>query len=83
MKKMAQPVSPKDKDGDGKIEDWEVESAMEDFMRVEKHKAKPKMMEKVKKLAGRKVKALQGLRSLDDLKQARNDYFKKKMESDE
>ena len=76
-------LNVKDKDGDGKIEDWEVESALSDMERAEKHKGNPKMMKRVAKLAGRKVKALKGISSLGELKQARDDHFMdKKKDSD-
>lgn len=65
--------------------DYEAESAMDSIMRAEEHKADPDMMKRVKKHAGRKVKALKGLhaifgeddgvkpiRSTDDLRARRN-----------
>lgn len=68
--------------------DYEAESAFDTIARAEEHKADPKMMARVKKHAGRKLKAMKGLheimgvqedeatekpvRSTDDLRAKRN-----------
>lgn len=67
---MPMPKKPKKAP---KIEDYEVESAMNDMMRVEKHKQNPALMKKVHALAGRHAKQLKGIRSIADLKKARNE----------
>lgn len=48
-----------------KIEEYEVEQALEDFMRVAKHKKNPELMKKVFSKSDEKKKAIE---SLDDLK---------------
>ena len=48
-----------------KIEEYEVESALEDFMRVAKHKSNPELMKKIMSKSAEKKKAIE---SLDDLK---------------
>jgi hypothetical protein len=65
--------------------DYEAEGAMDTIMRAEEHKADPAMMARVKKHAGRKLKAMKGLhdifgsdeakqevKSTDDLRSIRN-----------
>lgn len=58
-----------------KIEEYEIEQALEDFMRVAKHKKNAKLMEMIMGKADEKKKAIE---SLDDLKQAKADFFTKK-----
>lgn len=57
------------------IHDQEVEMALEDFMRVAKHKKNSKLMEKLLGKAEEKKKAIE---SIEDLKMARNEAFKPK-----
>lgn len=53
----------------------EVEMAVEDMLRAHKHKSNPKMMEAVHAKLSEKKKAIE---SIQDLKMARNEMFKKK-----
>jgi hypothetical protein len=70
-------------------EDFEADSAVETLMRANEIKSNEELMERVKKKAGRKLKALSGLqgdlgiKSLDDLKRVKKDFFKKKREEAE
>lgn len=61
--------------------DYEAESAFDTMLRAHEHMNDEKMMKRVRKHAGRKLKALKGLtehvmksgpRSIDDLKKARD-----------
>lgn len=54
---------PSPKKLDGGPDDWDAESAYRDLLRAEEHHANPELMERVKKHAGRKHKALTGLHS--------------------
>lgn len=69
------------KKGKKEFEDYEIEGALSDIERAEKHKANPKLMKHVGKLAGRKVKALKGIAShkgitsIDDIRAAREEKF--------
>jgi hypothetical protein len=71
--KVATHAEPhKDEKKEKEIEDWEVEGAMHDFMRVEKHKMNPKLMERVQKMAEAHKKGLDQIskpaKSIADLK---------------
>lgn len=75
---------PSPKKMDGGPDDWDAESAYRDLLRAEEHHANPDLMERVKKHAGRKHKALSGLhdkllgkkeekaeiKSIDDIRKA-------------
>lgn len=63
---------------DGGQEDYEADSALRTLMEAEEHKNNPELMERVRKKAGRKMKALEGLSkrkisSLEELKKVRNE----------
>lgn len=64
-----------------KYEDHEVEGAMSDLMRAEKHKADPHLMKRVHALAGRHMKAIKSIRSVQDLKDIYQDKFGAKEET--
>lgn len=68
---MSQPVDLTKKKKN-KIEDYEVEGAMNDLMRAEKHKENPELMKRVAALAGRHSKQLSKIKSIEDLKKLRN-----------
>jgi len=68
-KALAQSVKP------AKIEDYEVEDALRTLERVEDLKSRPELMSRVKKLAGRKMKTLKGIASLDDLRKVYDDKY--------
>ena len=74
------PTSP-DKDSpkrdQGDEHDYEADSALRALEDAEKHKANPAMMARVKKLAGRKVKALTSITSIADLNKVYDDKFGK------
>jgi hypothetical protein len=61
------PVEPK-KVEDGSEEDYEAKHALEDILRADGHKENKELMKRVHKHAGRKMKALKGLHSIQDLK---------------
>lgn len=74
MKKPKVERAPEeDMDGDEPAE-HEIEMALEDMMRVHKHKKNKKLMEAVKKKASDKKEAIE---SIDDLKEKRNEAFTK------
>ena len=54
-------LNPKDSED---ARDYEAESAFDTIARAEEHKADPKMMARVKKHAGRKLKAMKGLHEI-------------------
>ena len=64
-KKAAQPemASPSPNYEDGSDKDYNAESAYRDLTRAHEHRADAGMMERVKKFAGRKHKAVTGLHS--------------------
>lgn len=72
-------------------EDWEADSAVDTLMRANEIKSNKELMARVRKKAGRKLKALSGLkndiRSIDDIKDAYKTKFgqqkKKPMMEDE
>lgn len=75
MDKISKGEKPK------KMEDYEIDSAMEDLLRAEKHKKNPALMKHIHKKLGAKKK--QHVESIDDLKKLRNDMFLKKDEASE
>lgn len=66
-------VSKEEKE-DGEIPQHEIEMALEDFLRVAKHKANKKLMAAISSKAEEKKKAIE---SIDDLKKIRNEMFTK------
>ena len=58
-------------------EDHQVQSAADDIMRAERHKAKPRLMEHVKKHMEMGMKAVTPVKDMADLKKRRNESFKK------
>jgi hypothetical protein len=60
-----------------KIEDYEVENAFNDMLRVEKHKENPELMKKVHAHAGRHMKAVKGIKSIQDLRDISNEMQEK------
>jgi hypothetical protein len=69
MKKSKAAVStPADVKPDAE-NDYEADSALETMMRAHEHKMNPEMMARVKKKAGRKLKALAGLNLHDDMEE--------------
>lgn len=71
------PVMAKDKSPDSPIQDYEVHSAAEDLMRAEKHKSNPKLMKKVHAHLNNQKKAI---KSIQDIRDARNDMMKEDKE---
>ncbi len=72
---------------DGDEDDYEAQSALRALEDAEKHRNDPHMMRRVKKLAGRKIKALTGIKSIQDIKDAYDDKYgsgsrKKKLDTD-
>lgn len=67
MKELNAPAAPKKDE-----RDYDAENALDNLMRAEEHKADPEMMKRVHKIAGRKHKALQGIKhnfkSIADIK---------------
>lgn len=76
-KKDLMPSEPKGPAKDGSEEDYEARNAMEDISRAHEHMANPEMMKRVHKHVGRKMKALQGIKSIKDLKSTYDDKFGK------
>lgn len=64
-KEAAMPSGPVK---DGSEEDYEARNAMDDLMKAHQHLGDPDMMERVQKHVGRKVKALQGIKTIKDLR---------------
>lgn len=64
----AMPSEPSGPKKDGSEDDYEAKSAMEDISRAQQHMADPDMMKRVHKHVGRKMKALQGIKSIKELK---------------
>ena len=60
---QAELAAPSPMHADGSEKDYDAESAYRDLTRAHEHKANPEMMERVKKFAGRKHKAVTGLHS--------------------
>lgn len=65
---MAYPATAAESHKDGSPDDYEAKNALDDIMRAEEHKQKPDLMKRVHAHAGRKQKALQGIRSVKDLR---------------
>lgn len=61
-------------DEDGEIPQHEVESAAHHMMMAEKHKSNPKMMKKIHEHMNGQMHAI---KSIQDIKNARNESFKK------
>lgn len=71
-------VSEVDKNGDGKIEKYEIENAMRTLMEAEEIKGKPELMKHVLKAAKGKQKAI---KSIQDLKDARDEAIEEGQEA--
>lgn len=65
---IAEPGDPKDLKRD-EPDDYEVEGAMNDLLRAEEHKKKPKLMAKVHAKLGKKKQAITSIQGLKDRKQ--------------
>lgn len=61
-----------------KIDEWDVESAMNDMMRVEKHKKNAELMKKVHDKMDEQMGAMKKIRSIPDLKTAYDEIVEKK-----
>lgn len=68
-------TEPKGPPKDGSEEDYEARHAMEDISKAHEHLQNPDMMERVHKHVGRKMKALQGIRTLKDLRGVYDDKY--------
>ncbi len=73
---MAQPEEKKE----GKIEQYEIESAFRSIMEAEKVKKNPKLMAAVKKHAEEAMGAITGSKSIEELKELRSKRSEEKRE---
>ncbi len=78
--KMGQDMESENEDSmePAGYEQHEVESAAHDIMKAEHHKSKPKLMKLVHEHMN---KGMKSIKSIDDLKHARNESFKKHKDS--
>jgi hypothetical protein len=79
--KMGQDMESENEDSmePAGYEHHEVESAAHDIMKAEHHKSKPKLMKLVHEHMNKGMKAI---KSISDLKHARNESFKKSSKND-
>lgn len=71
----AEAATPSGPSKDGSEEDYEARNAMEDISRAHEHMQNPDMMARVQKHVGRKMKALQGIKSIKDLRGVYDEKF--------